>query len=183
MFLLLITILETLFSTLSQKTLQTDFVVSVTQDIAQPLNVPGSATMHGNNFHLSLSELEVAYDGQTLYMYQADVNELTLSTPTEEELLDVNPLAFAQALVDNSNVTERPSKDGASVYVTLTPKVQNTGLQRVVLKLRRQDAMPLSMEIKEDKQNSTVTLKNPQFINSTPPFVIHKEGAYINDLR
>lgn len=183
MFLLLLSILETLFSTLSQQVFQSDFVLSVTQELAQPRNMSGSVIMKGEQFSASMSGIEAAYDGKTLYMYQSDIDELTLSNPTAEELTEVNPLAFAQALVATANITEHDSRDGKSVYVTLTPKNQEAGIKRFVVKINREKLLPLSVEMHEGKQTTTLTFKNPQYTNITPSFVLEKDGAYINDLR
>ena len=183
MFLLLLSILELLFATLNQQVFQSDFVLNVTEELSQPHNLIGSITMHGKLFSASVSDIEAAYDGQTLYIYQNDIDELTLSNPTEEELLEVNPFAFAQAIVANANITEHDSRDGKAVYVTLTPKNQETDVKRFVVKIDRETVLPLSVEIHELKQTTTLTFKNPQYTNIKPTFIITKEGAYINDLR
>ena len=183
MLLLLVTILETLFANLQEKVFQSDFVISITEEASQPLNIPGSVTLQAEKFALTMFGIEATYDGENLYMYQADANELTISNPSKEELLTANPFAFAEDLTANANLTERDSKDGASTYVTLTPKDQSKGISRFVVKLRKADAMPLTVEMKEGNKTTLLTLKNSRFIDTPPTFTITKEAAFINDLR
>ena len=183
MLLILLTILDSLFASIGQKVFQTDFVITIAEETTQPLNLPGTITMQGQQFVGTLFGMEMAYDGETMYVYDAETDELTLTKPVQEELTDLNPLLYAQTLVEASNLTQRDSKDGESVYITLTPKDQSKGLLRFVLKLRKADSMPLSVEMKESKKTTTLNLKNPQYLEVAPPFMLNKPDAFLNDLR
>ena len=126
--------------------------------------------------------LEAAYDGKTMYMYSAETDELTLSNPTEQELVETNPLLYAKALVPVCNVTERTSNE--QTIIILTPKDQSIGINRFTLRLRTADLMPLSVEIKEGKKTSTLKMKNPKFITSKQDFFLTPEkDTYVNDMR
>ena len=133
------------------KTLQSDFTVTVAEEVNAPMNYPGEIIMQGNKFRLVMFDIEAAYDGKTMYMYSAQTDELTLSNPTEQELLEANPFLYAKALVPVCNVTEKTTQDGVQTIVTLTPKDQSIGINRFVLKVRNSDLMPLSVEIKEGR--------------------------------
>lgn len=180
---LILAILDSLFAAIENKVFQTDFVITMEAEASQPMNIPGTITMQGEQFVGELMGMEMAYDGANLYVWQQDDEELTITRPQKEELTDFNPLLYAQTLMQDSHVTQRDSKDGQSVYITLTPKDQTQGLQRFVLKLRKLDSMPLSVEMTENKKTTTLNLVNPHFIDTAPPFRLEKEGAYINDLR
>ncbi len=184
--LIILSILSSFFATLEQKTLKSDFTVTVTEEVNAPLNYPGSITIHGRQFLLSAFDIKAAYDGKTLYMYSAQTDELTLSNPTEQELYEANPFLFAKALVSVCDVTEKPSADGQQTVVTLTPKDPSTGISRFVLKVRNSDLMPLSVEIKEGKKTSTLKMKEPKFVGSLQPsaFSIQADkNTYVNDMR
>lgn len=169
---------------LETKTLQSDFTVTVAEEVNAPLNFPGSIIMQGRQFKLSMFSIEAAYDGQTLYMYSAETDELTLSHPTEQELLEANPFLYAQALVDVCNVTERASQDGKETVITLTPRDQSVGINRFTLRVRNEDLMPLSAEIKEGKKTSTLKMKAPAFVTGEQNYVIVPEAdTFINDMR
>lgn len=182
-------VLTDFLAALEQQTLQSDFTITVSEEVSQPMNYPGSITMQGNRFRLAMFDTEAAYDGNTLYIYSASTDELTLSKPTESELLEANPFLYAKALVEVCTISERPAKDPAQTIITLTPKDQSVGIQRFTLRLRRTDKggktqyLPMSVEIKEGKQLTTLTLKNPQYIATPPAFRLDYPDAYLNDLR
>lgn len=182
--------LDSFLATLERQTLQSDFTITVSEEVAQPMNYPGSITMQGNRFLLSMFDTEAAYDGSTLYIYSAATDELTLSTPTDEELLEANPFLYAKALVKVCTVSERPAKDPAQTIVTLTPNDQSIGIQRFTLRLKRIENnaaqpqyIPLSVEIKEGKQLTTLTLKQPRYITTPVSYRLYYPDAYLNDLR
>lgn len=180
------TTLDTFLANLEQQTLQSDFTITVSEEVAQPMNYPGTITMRGNRFLLSMFDTEAAYDGNTLYIYSATTDELTLSNPTEAELLEANPFLYAKALVKVCTVCERPAKDPTQTIITLTPNNQSVGIQRFTLRVKRIEEgvyIPLSVEIKEGKQLTTLTLKQPQYITTTPSFRLDYPNAYRNDLR
>ena len=178
----ILTVLSSFLTNLETKTLQSDFTVTVAENVASPMNYPGSLTMQGTQFKLSMFNIEAAYDGKTLYMYSPDTDELTLTNPTEQELVEANPFLYAKALVDVCNITERES--GEQTIITLTPKDQSIGINRFVLKVRTADLMPLSVEIKEGKKTSTLKLKEPKFVDTKQEYVLKAEkDTYINDMR
>ena len=182
----ILTILSSFMANLEQKTLQSAFTVTVAEEVNAPMNYPGEIIMQGNKFRLEMMDIEAAYDGKTMYMYSGQTDELTLSNPTEQELLEANPFLYAKALVPVCNVTERTTQDGLQTIVTLTPKDQSIGINRFVLKLRKSDLMPLSVEIKEGKKTSTLKLKEPKFVptNSEYIFVLKpSKNTYVNDMR
>ena len=184
--LLILTILTSFLTNLETKTLQSDFTVTVSEEVNAPMNYPGTLTMQGSSFRLSMFGIEAAYDGKTMYMYNADVDELTLSNPTEQELLETNPFLYARALVDVCHVTERTITGNSSpvTLITLTPKDQSIGINRFTLHVRNEDLMPLSAEIKEGKKTSSLKMKNPQFISGKQKYEITPDkNTFVNDMR
>ena len=180
--LLIVSVLTSFLTNLETKTLHSEFTVTVSEQVNAPMNYPGELTMCGQQFRLKMFNLNAAYDGQTMYMYSPETDELTLTNPTEQELLETNPFLYAQALVPVCNVTERTS--GEQTIITLTPKDQSIGINRFTLQLRTADLMPLQLEIKEGKKISTLKLKEPSFEPSTPDFVLTpSKNTYINDMR
>ena len=180
----ILTILSSFLTNLETKTLQSDFIVTVSEEVNAPMNFPGQITMQGDKFRLKMMAIEAAYDGKTMYMYSGDTDELTLTNPSEQELLEANPFRYAQALVDVCNVTEKASQDGKQTIITLTPKDQSIGINRFVLHVRDADLMPLKAEIKEGKKTSSLKLKEPKFVSGAQQFVIVPEkSTFVNDMR
>ena len=164
--------------------MQSDFTVTVAEEVNAPMNYPGSLVMHGDQFRLEMFNLQAAYDGQTLYLYASETDELTLSNPTEQELVEANPFLYARALVDVCNITEKASQDGSQTIITLTPKDQSIGINRFVLKVRNNDLVPLSAEIKEGKKTSTLKMNEPKFVETQQEYVLKPDkNTFINDMR
>lgn len=181
----ILTILSSFLTNLETQTLQSDFTITVAEEVNAPMNYPGELSMHGPCFKVEMFNIEAAYDGKTMYMYSPETDELTLTNPTEQELLESNPLLYAKALVPVCNIVERTSQDGSQTIVTLTPKDQSIGINRFVLKIRNSDLMPLSVEIKEGKKTSTLKMKEPKFVQGIKEaYVITPEkDTYVNDMR
>ena len=182
----ILTVLSSFLANLEEKTLQSAFTVTVAEEVNAPMNFPGEIIMHGRNFRLEMMDIEAAYDGKTMYMYSGETDELTLSNPTDQELLEANPFLYAKALLPVCNITERASADGKETIVTLTPKDQSIGINRFTLRVRNSDLMPLSAEIKEGKKISTLKMKEPKFVATTPEDVYTlkpSKNTYVNDMR
>ena len=182
MLLAILTILSSFLANLDTKTLQSDFVVTVSEETNSPMNYPGAITMHGDKFLLTMFGLQAAYDGKTMYMYSAETDELTLTNPSAQELVDINPFLYAKALVDVCHTTER--EKGEQTIVTLTPNDLSIGINRFVLVVRTADLMPLQLEIKEGKKTSILKMKNPRFVNEKQEYVLHPDkDTFVNDMR
>lgn len=180
--LITLTVLQSLLATLEQKTLVSDFSISIAEQQAQPMTYTGNLTMHGKQFTLSMFAMEAAYDGNTLYMYSEELEELTLSTPTEEDLTQTNPFLYAQTLLPICQYAEKVMGD--KTQMTLTPNDQSAGIAKFVLRVATATLLPTHIEIHEtDGKLTTLRLNNAHYTDETPSFTIEKEGAFINDLR
>jgi hypothetical protein len=177
-----LTILQSLFSTLEQKTLQSDFTLTISQSPNSPITYTGTLAMRDQRFALEFFGIEAAYDGETLYMYSEDTEELTLSTPTEEELVQTNPFLYARALLPLCEYAERVLGD--KTQITLTPRDQSLGISKFVLRLVTSSLLPVSAEIHEsDGKLTTLRLTAPEYSDLVPSFTLTKPEAFINDLR
>ena len=176
------TILQSLLATLEQNTLVSDFSLSVAEQQAQPMTYSGNLAMRGKQFTLSMFAMDAAYDGNTLYMYSEDTEELTLSTPTEEELIQTNPFLYAQALLPVCQYAEKVVGD--KTQITLTPNEQSAGITKFVLRVVSTSLLPAAVEIHEASgKTTTLRLTNARYTSEPHFFVIEKEGAFVNDLR
>lgn len=180
---LLLAVLTSLLTMLQSQRLESDFALTMAADQSQAMTYQGSFVMEGALFRVTLLDIEAAYDGQTLYMFSEDTKELTLSTPTEEELIQTNPFLYVQALLPESSVSESDTKEGT--LIILVPKDVSAGITRFTLSADHQN-VPQRLEIKEKDKQTTMRLTNPRWVEGDKDgkmFVIHKEGVFINDLR
>ena len=180
--------LATFLQTLSQNTLHSDFVITISEGASQPMNYPGTITMRGDRFSLEMFDMEAAYDGKTLYVYSATTDELTLSTPTEQELMEANPFRYAQALSKVCTITEQPTAQQA-LTITLTPNDQSAGIQRFTLTLSRSCALQTAPQCANagDASVSPAVNKSEQTLTAQslwlPQQITIKEGKQLTTLR
>lgn len=197
---IILTVLSSFMTNIEKQTLKSDFVVTISETATQPLSYTGSFVMRGERFELQMMQMEIAYDGKTLYMYSAETDEIQLTEPTQEELLQANPLAFAKSAVNDCEVLERDKSNGEKLIV-LVPrdKTKTYGIGRIEVVLMENSPttnyqlpttnhqspiyLPVSVELKEGKRTTTLKLKNAEYISTTPTFKINKPGAFVNDLR
>ncbi len=171
--LIIVTVLQSFLTSLETKTLQADFTLTISADASQPLNHTGSVTMQGEKFRLAVFDMQAAYDGNTLYIYNEDTDELTLSRPTEQELLETNPFLYACALSEVCNITEREA-DGSTI-ITLTPKDQSIG---------GKDKLPVRLEVREGKKTTSLILRNTKYITEQQTYILTPDPkTFVNDLR
>lgn len=174
--------LDAFFRQMETQTLQADFVLTVSEDAAQPMNYPGTITMRGERFALAMFDMEAAYDGSTLYIYSESTDELTLSTPTQQELTEANPFLYARALADVCTVSERAAQDGQSTTIVLTPKDQSAGIQKFTLVVKNN--VPQKVTVKEGGKQTVLVLKKPAFLPAAgSTFRLEQPDAFVNDLR
>lgn len=167
-----------------KQTLVADFSISTIEGAQHTPAGSGKIRMRGTCFTLQMLETEAAFDGKTLYVYQEDINELTLSAPEQQELLEVNPVLFAKALLSQATVRFSASqKDDKHWIIDFVPNNKDAGIQRFVLKLRKSDLAPVEVLVREGKQTTKLSFRSAAFADSLPSFKIQKQGAYINDLR
>lgn len=103
----------------------------------------GKLVMSGSRFMLTLPGMTTAYDGITQRTLNEADGELTLSTPTAEELATVNPLAFLGAL--NTAFTATQLKDGRVVF---SPKDKTSGIDKITANFDPQTSMPTLINMK-----------------------------------
>ena len=182
------TTLDTFLQTLADHTLRSDFVISISEDASPPMNYPGTITMRGDRFTLEMFDMEAAFDGKTLYVYSATTDELTLSTPTEQELMEANPFRYAQALSKVCTITEQPTAQQA-LTITLTPKDQSAGIQRFTLTLSRSCALQTAPKCANARDASVSPAVNTSGQTLTaqsfwlPQQITIKEGKQLTTLR
>ena len=194
----LLTVFESFLAALSQHTLQSDLRVTVTAEASQPITYAGSLCMQGERFRVAMLGLTAAFDGTTLYLYQSETEELTVSDPSADELMQTNPLCFVRAALPLCHTTERSARNGAETVITFTPKemasaaqpaVLPDGFRSLTLCVRNADMMPLSVEMREKKHTTSLSFLAPRYLTAGEPvqsFVLTQEDfpdAYINDLR
>ena len=169
---------------IDNQTLTANFTITVTEHANQPISYTGKMQMRGDRFRLNMLGNEGAYDGKTYYLFSEETNELTLSTPTHAELLEINPVLFARQLQRLSTVRFNASnKDNKRYLIDLVPNNQETGIRKFSIKLRKGSLIPEEITVNEGSTTTTIRFSEATYDTMMPSFVISKPGAFVNDLR
>lgn len=166
-----------------QQTLSSAFSMTISDQASQPLTTTGTIKMRGERFLLNMLDYEAAYDGTTFYLYSTDLNELTLTSPTPEELLEANPLLFAKALMLRASLRFAAAQREGEYWVEFVPTYQDGDIKKFVFKIRKSDLLPLEIQMKETGKTTILRFKNASFEKSVPLFVVEKKDAFLNDMR
>lgn len=170
---------------LGDTTLETDFSVSIRENISQPNIYMGHLRMKGEYFDIDLHELRITYDGNTLYWLDKVTSELTLSRPTPTELRDANPLTYMKYLANNSK--ESIISNNTTTTITLLPDDTSQTIIKYTLQVDNSTLLPTAVEVREQRGKSTsLTFRNTRYVPDTVLFAIvvpQDSEIYVNDLR
>lgn len=88
-------------------------------------SVAGSLTMAREKFRFSSDEMTVYYDGTTQWTLDNGAGEVSITTPTAEELIETNPLAFMHNYRHRYNVS-LVSSSADKYVVRMSAKTKST---------------------------------------------------------
>lgn len=118
----------------------------------------GVMTAAGRCFYIKSDggEYETWFDGKTQWTWSAATNEVNMTEPTPEEIMETNPFAIATEATKIYNVS-LVGKDGPTVLLRLTPKRgAATQVAEAVLKIALPSNFPAELK---------VTLKDRQVLS------------------
>lgn len=80
----------------------------------------GEITLKGNKFHITLAGNETKFDGKTQWLFVSELNEVSITEPTAEELKEVSPLAMIEYYISKDRISE--GEDGEINFYPTEPK-------------------------------------------------------------
>lgn len=183
-------ILNNTVDLIQKNAVQTNFnLVIKNSKTGETQKTTGSFLMKGNKFSLTSNEMQVYFDGKTQWAYMPNVNEVTITNPTEKELAETNPMALLQAYKSTSKITfSKGNKDNSSHAIELTPK-NNSTIKKILIKINKSTNYPVSLQI-SDKNGAESMLNLSNFkkgiVVNENSFTFNPnkyKGVEINDLR
>lgn len=186
-----IKVLNNVVNVMQKNAIQTNFELGVKEaGSAKAQKMNGTFLMQGNKFVLNTNEMKVYFDGKTQWSYMPEINEVSITNPTEKELAETNPLSLLQAYRNKSTVRFAPkSKSKTTHTVELLPKAKQSDFQKIVVVVNKTNNYPQSIQL-TDKKGMMSTLTVSQFktgiktTNNTFTFITKNyKDIEINDLR
>ena len=183
-------LINNLLNKIKTSPFRTEFTLSVVQKNAvTSQSMSGKFLMNGKKFHIDSDIVKVWYDGKTQWGLNTEAKEVSISEPTEQELIETNPLTILGAYKSKCNTRFSKTKSTRYDIVELVPKVKNNDFTLIEVRIDKATKNPYSVAVTE--KNGTVsmlTLSNYQkgVKVSDADFVFDKtkfKGISVNDLR
>ncbi|MBR5324416.1 MAG: outer membrane lipoprotein carrier protein LolA [Muribaculaceae bacterium] len=117
----------------------------------------GKIVLNGKMFSFTTTEMECGYDGETLWTYIKNNNEINLSIPEEEEIININPYL----LIKNYSKRFKCSfagKSGDMETVVLSPKSSADNIVSVKVTINSKLLCLSRIEV-ANKDNSKIVIK------------------------
>ena len=122
---------------------------SVTVDFAVAHNAGqdnGTLTMCKDLFKIATPALSIWYDGTTQWTYLKSNNEVNITEPTGEELMESNPFELINSFANHFNCRAMTSSASSDI-VELTPKSNDSAISSAKITISKSTGWPTAMVI------------------------------------
>ena len=102
----------------------------------------GTMKSSGTKFSLETSSTSTWYDGKTMWTYNGNNKETTVTTPTKSELAEANPLYIVNAYSSNFTAAFAKSQPKGGKTIVLTPKSKKLGYKSVHITIPDKSSFP-----------------------------------------
>jgi len=149
--------------------------------------VSGTVRISGNKFHMTTRQSSTWYDGKSMWVMAN--GETSLYEPTQEELLETNPLLYIKANARQYNVIYARVQPAGKYLVALLPKSKESDISRIDITISKGSMLPEKILVTpKNGTKATVTINSLRLDRSFSPsaFIYPKDkypGVEINDLR
>lgn len=178
-------VMNNMVNILKNNAVQTNFGLVVKPAGSSTTNITGGTfLMKGEQFTFSTKEIQVYFDGKTQWTYMPDINEVSITNPTEKELAETNPLALLQAYNNKSTVRHIKNNMVKDAYtIELTPKDKASEIIKIQVVVDKKTYYPKSIQL-IDKRGmiSTLALKKFQIGVKTDSKTFTFNSSIYNDI-
>lgn len=91
----------------------------------------GTAYLQGRKFTLTLPQMRTWFDGKTQWTYSKDADEVNITEPTSDELIETNPLTIITSSAKGCKARRLDAAKGTD-RIELTPTAKGTFRKAVV---------------------------------------------------
>lgn len=117
----------------------------------------GTLTLAGDKFVMTAPQMTIWYDGTTQWVYLKDDNEVNVTEPTAEELLQVNPFVIINSF--KQAYTAKMISDTKTLKkIALTARSTKSDIRSATITLNASTLMPVEISVKM-ASGHTATIK------------------------
>ena len=115
----------------------------------------GSMKSKGKKFVITAGGVTTWYDGHTQWNLNAASGEVTVSTPTMQELATGNPYLLVTSYKTHYSIKPLKSKIPGTYAIQLLPKSAQNPVRQAVIYIRSSDYMPCRLDVTPRKGSAT----------------------------
>ena len=154
------------------------YIKSETNGYASVIN--GTIYIKDRMFYFVTEEMECGYDGTNLWSFIRNNNEINLSIPDEEEIININPYLLLKNYRDRFKCSTKTSNESSEV-ISLSPKSINDNISFVNITINKKLLYPSKIEItNKDKTKIVINVSNYKYINLDNSKFVFNEIQYPN---
>lgn len=183
-------LINDLIKTINTKGIQSDFSLKVSDDnLVNLQEFTGRMVMHTNKFFLETDILDLWYNGTTQWVLMKAMNEVTITSPSEDELSETNPMWLILNNKSKYNIRFSQQKNQQNHMIELVPQSQHAGFSKLNVQINKANKTLQSVQIQEGNGTTTkIVFKNFQVYASQDAGMFYFDasevkGVIINDMR
>lgn len=124
-------------------------------------SVSGTLTASKNEFSIITGASSVWYNGTSMWTLNPSTKEVTLTTPTQSEIAESNPLYYVRNYSSNYRLYFSKRTEKGSYLVLLNPIKSGSGIKAVEIAVNKSSYVPTRIIVRyDDDRRATVNLGN-----------------------
>ncbi|MBR3088581.1 MAG: outer-membrane lipoprotein carrier protein LolA [Prevotella sp.] len=148
-------------------------------------NTSGTILIKGNKFQATTPQAIVWYNGQTMWTYMKNSDEVNVSTPNESQQAQLNPYHFINLYKKGYTLGMKNVKGGYEVHLTAQNSKQS--VKEMYITVNSRNYLPTKVRMLHGGNWTTVTISNFKAMNlSDSKFTFNSKDypqAEVIDLR
>lgn len=121
-------------------------------------NLSGTIAVKGQKFQASTPQVNVWFDGKTLWTLMKSSNEVNVSNPTANELATINPYNFINIYRSGYKYDMKTVGKEFQVHLTATDKSRK--IQEMYINVNKSSYVPSQVKMLRGGKWSTITISN-----------------------
>jgi outer membrane lipoprotein-sorting protein len=106
----------------------------------------GKIIIAKNKFFLSSKEMRVWFNGKTQWTWLASANEVDITEPTADEIMESNPFAIVNHFQTHYSCRKLTAPKGC-YKVELTPKAKSSSIKRAIITINATNDLPEAIDV------------------------------------
>lgn len=134
------------------------FDLTITDFDGATSNINGKIFLKGRKFRISIEEMTAWFDGNNQWVFLKNTNEVNVSTPSEEELLTVNPINIFELYkhgFTGKYMGKKKEKGGYNEIIELIPPKKYNKLKNIAIYFNRKTLQPKKILIRNKDDSGT----------------------------